>query len=91
MTILYSFVDCRGVTHDIKQKHIEESFRILINAGFDRSEANDKAIDYVIARIQLDAVPLGDLLYHSHDYDEEERLCSLVATRLQQRGISQTA
>jgi hypothetical protein len=91
LMIIYSFTDSRGVNHDIKQQDLEEAYRILLLADFPLHEAHDKAIDYIVARLQLNAIALGDLLYHSHNFEAEERLCSLVTHRLQERGISLTA
>jgi hypothetical protein len=80
--IIYTFVDARGSQHDITQRHIEEAFRTLIEAGYDRLEAHDKSLDYLIARLTLRAIPEVDLLYSNHSYQSEERLCGEVAHKL---------
>jgi hypothetical protein len=81
MTI-YVFTDSRGTSHDIKQQHIEEAYRTLIQAGYSMHEAHDKALDYVLAQIQLSSVAQEDLLYNNHDFQTECAFTSLVAHRL---------
>lgn len=82
MTVIYTFTDPRGTQHDIKQKHLEESFRTLLQAGFERMEAHDKSLDYILAKLTISAIPKEDLLYGQHNYQAEDRLCGLVATKL---------
>jgi hypothetical protein len=81
---IYTFTDHRGISHDITQKDIEHSFRVLRSAGYDFHEANDKALDYIIARLTIDATHESDLVYGAHSFQKEDKLCSDVATRLSQ-------
>jgi hypothetical protein len=81
---IYTFTDPRGATHDITQRDVEESFRILRKAGYDFHDANDKSLDFVIARLTINALHISDLLYSSHAYQAEDKLCSDIATRLSQ-------
>lgn len=88
MTI-YVFTDSRGTTHDIKQQHIEDAYRTLIQAGFEMREAHDKSLDYVLARIQLSSVAETDHLYNNHAFQAENDFTSLVAHRLMMKQTQQ--
>lgn len=79
---VYTFTDQRGITHDITERDVEESFRVLRSANYSFHEANDLSLDYIIARLTIDAVSLDDLVYGNHSYNAESQLCSNVATRL---------
>ena len=81
---IYTFTDNRGISHDISQRDIEQSFRVLRLAGFDFHQANDLALDYIIARLTINALHLSDLVYGAHSFQKEDKLCSAVATRLSQ-------
>ena len=87
MTI-YVFTDSRGTSHDIKQSHLEEAYRKLIQAGFEMHEAHEKSLDYLIACLSLQAVPHEALLYGDHNLQEESAFTSLVAHRLMLRQTS---
>ena len=82
MTVLYEYTDSRGSIHEITERDVKESFRTLTSAGYDLHTANDLALDYLIAKLTISAVPQIDLLYGNHNHQVEDRLCSEVAHRL---------
>jgi hypothetical protein len=82
MTVIYSFVDLRGINHDIRERDIQDAYRQLLFAGFSMHEAHDKSLDYILAKLTISAIPKEDLLYGQHNYQAEDRLCALVATKL---------
>lgn len=82
MTVIYSFIDSRGINHDIRQRDIEEAYRTLLFAGFDMRDAHEKSLDYVLAKLQLASVSDEDLLYANHEFHSECAFTSLVAHRL---------
>jgi hypothetical protein len=82
MTVLYSFVDTRGVNHDIRERDIQEAYRQLLSAGYSMHEAHDKSLDFLLAKITLRSIPETDLLYGAHNHHEEMRVCSEVAHKL---------
>jgi hypothetical protein len=81
----YVYTSPRGAKHYIKQKDVDEAFRVLIQAGFDLDYANDKSLDYVIAQINVSEISLTDQLYNNHDQQESDAFCSLVAGKLAQQ------
>lgn len=78
----YVYTSPRGIKHTITQRHVEEAFRTLLQAKFSFEEARDKALDYVIHQINVDEIPDEDLLYNSHNQQESNAFCGLVAGRL---------
>ena len=88
MPVVYEFIDSRGILHEITESHLEDSFRTLTLAGFDMHKAHEISLEYLVAKLQLNSIPLEDLLYRTHDFETEDSLCSLVATRLAQRQIN---
>ena len=82
MTVIYSFIDPRGINHDIRERDIQEAYRQLLFAGYSMHEAHDKSLEYLIAQLTIRAIPQSDLLYGNHAYQDEDRLCGDVATRL---------
>ena len=82
MTVLYEYTDSRGSIHEITERDVKESFRTLTSAGYDLHTANDLALDYLIAKLTISAVPQVDLLYGNHNHYEEDRLCGEVAHKL---------
>lgn len=88
MTVIYTFTDSRGINHDIHEQDIQESFRILMLAGFDMHQSHEMSLDYLLAKLQIGSIPEVDLMYRAHEYAEEDRLCGMVATRLAQRSVN---
>ena len=87
--IIYEFTDHSGVMHEISEHDVKESFRTLTAAGYDLHTANDLALDYILAKLTISAIPKEDLLYGQHNYQAEDRLCALVATKLMVKNTQQ--
>ena len=85
MTVIYSFIDARGINHDIRERDIQQAYRQLLFAGYSMHEAHDKSLDLILARLTLRAIPEIDLLYSNHSHQAEERLCADVSHRIMKK------
>ncbi|QWE06053.1 hypothetical protein [Polynucleobacter sp. JS-JIR-5-A7] len=87
MTHEYVIVDSKGAKHYITRAYIQYAYRLLLQAGYEATEAKDLAIDWINARIQISAIAESDLVYQNHSFVNEDRLLSQINHKLLQANL----